>query len=141
MQMRTILVSEPVWQAIADRGKFGETEDDVLRREFKLPPNSNQPIASPALSRSRSVTSRVDGSPRRQFATRRMSAYVGSNQLHVSFQDGPSKSWPLPPKTDKATIRDVRDKAVAFAVENDASIGQKYAVMKALTDAGFHLTK
>jgi hypothetical protein len=141
MQTRTILVSEPVWHAIAERGKFGETEDDVLRREFKLPPNSNQPIISPDLSHSRNVTSRVNGNPRKQFATRRMSAYVGSNQLHVSFHNGPSKSWSLPAKTDKATIRDVRDKAVTFAIENDASIGQKYAVMKALTDAGFHLTK
>jgi len=137
MHMRSILVSEPVWQAIASRGKFGETEDDVLRREFKLPPNSKEAIASDALSRSRNAT----GRPRGHFATRRMSAYVGSNQLHVSFQDGPSKSWPLPTKADKAAIRDVRDKAVAFALENDASIGQKYAVMKALTDSGFHLTK
>jgi hypothetical protein len=141
MQMRTILVSEPVWQAIANRGKFGETEDDVLRREFELPLNSNRSIASSALSRSRGASSRVDGGPRKQLATRRMSAYVGNNQLHISFQGGASKSWPLPLKTDKATIRDVRDKAVAFALENDASNGQKYAVMKALTDSGFHLTK
>jgi hypothetical protein len=26
--------SEEVWQAIAERGKFHETEDDVLRRIF-----------------------------------------------------------------------------------------------------------
>jgi hypothetical protein len=70
-----------------------------------------------------------------------MSAYVGGNQLHVSFQDGPARSWTLPSRNDKAAIREVRTKAVAFALESGASIGQKFAVMKALTDAGFHLTK
>ena len=70
-----------------------------------------------------------------------MSAYVRGNQLHVSFQDGSARSWVLPSRNDKAAIREVRDKAVAFALESGASIGQKYAVMKALTDTGFHLTK
>jgi len=49
--MRNILVSDAVWEAIAHRGKFGETEDDVLRREFKLAPNgyprkAGHPMAS-----------------------------------------------------------------------------------------------
>ena len=120
MHMRTILVSESVWKAIASRGKFGETEDDVLRREFKLPPSAEEPSASGA---ARGAISRLDGHPRKHFATRRMSAYVGSNQLHVSFQDGPLKSWALPPKADKAGIRSVREKTVVFALENDATIG------------------
>ena len=34
--MRTIKVSENVWNEIAKRGKFGETEDDVLKRVFGL---------------------------------------------------------------------------------------------------------
>ena len=38
--MRTIEVSDPVWQEIATRGKFGETEDDVLRRVFEIRPGS-----------------------------------------------------------------------------------------------------
>ena len=35
--MRHIKLSEEVWQKIAERGQFGETEDDVLRRVFDLP--------------------------------------------------------------------------------------------------------
>lgn len=35
--MHNINVTAPVWQAIASRGKFGETEGDVLRRVFGLP--------------------------------------------------------------------------------------------------------
>lgn len=34
--MRTIRISEEVWNAIAERGKFGESEDDVLRRVFNI---------------------------------------------------------------------------------------------------------
>ncbi len=34
--MRTIKISEEVWNEIAKRGKFGETEDDVLKRIFNI---------------------------------------------------------------------------------------------------------
>lgn len=141
MPMRTISISEAVWEAIANRGKFGESEDDVLRREFKLPRNSIASNVPPGPGRNRATQRRSTSGPRKRMATRRMSAYVGGNELRISFHDGPSKSWSLPPKSNKAAIREVRDKAVAFALENDASNGQKYAVMKALTDSGFHLTK
>lgn len=139
--MRTINVSDPVWQAIAARGKFGETEDDVLRRVFSLPPIST-PGANASAPGSDSVPSRIRKySPRRSFATTRMSSHVGNNTLHVSFDGGASKSWPLPSHTDKIEIRKVRDEAVDFAKENGASIGQINAVKKALTDSGFHLVK
>ena len=32
--MRTIRISNEVWDEIAKKGKFGENEDDVLRRQF-----------------------------------------------------------------------------------------------------------
>jgi len=35
-EMRTLEVSNAVWDEIAKRGKFGETVDDVLRREFSI---------------------------------------------------------------------------------------------------------
>lgn len=133
--MRTIKVSEDVWRAIASQGKFGETEDDVLRRVFKLPPDSitEGSNISPDIPRG--------GRPRKSFAKQRMSSYIQSNHLHVSFQGGSSDSWTLPNRSDKNGIRKVRDKAVAFAKENKATIGQINAVKKALTDAGYHLTK
>ena len=34
--MRTVRISDEVWNAIAQRGKFGETPDDVLRRVFNI---------------------------------------------------------------------------------------------------------
>ncbi|QSA99298.1 hypothetical protein [Methylococcus sp. EFPC2] len=138
--MRNITVSEPVWKAIAELGKFGESEDDVLRRVFHIPPNTNSsdcPAPSMPEPRTRSAVS----SPRRSFATQRMSSYIRNEQLHVEFQDGASRSWPLPPKNDKVALASMREKAVSFARENGATIGQINAVKKALTDAGFHLTR
>ncbi len=122
--MRTIRVSEEVWNSIVAKGKFGETPDDVLRRVFKI---------------------EQDGKPAGKFrvreATRRMTAKVTDNRLTVSFLGGPSKEWPLPAHDDKSGIRSVRDRAVQFAADNGGTIGQQYAVMKALTEAGYHLTK
>jgi len=139
--MRTINISEPVWLAIAALGKFGETEDDVLRRVFNLPPMSNPERHTSALRsdlvklRSRSYP------PRRSQSTNRMSSYISNNMLHVSFEGGAAKSWSLPSQDDKIGIRTVRDKAVDFAKENGASLGQVNAVKKALTDSGYHLVK
>ncbi len=133
--MRTIKVSEDVWNAIASQGKFGETEDAVLRRVFKLPPDSIAEGVNITLD------IRRGGYPRKLFAKQRMSSYIRNNHLHVSFQDGSSDSWTLPNRSDKNGIRTVRDKAVAFAKTNNATIGQINAVKKALTDASYHLTK
>ena len=79
--------------------------------------------------------------PRRSFATTRMSSYINSDQLHIAFAGGSPRSWPLPPRNDKGSLRAMRDKAVAFARENGATLGQVNAVKKTLTDAGYHLTK
>lgn len=133
--MRTIKVSEDVWQVIATHGKFGETEDDVLRRILKLPPQST----TDDLTKPAEITSgRI---PRGSFATQRMSSNISNNQLQITFQDGTSRSWTLPTRSDKAGIKAVSDKAVAFAKENGATIGQINAVKKALTDNGYHLIK
>ncbi|HTA65858.1 MAG TPA: hypothetical protein VK753_10175 [Xanthomonadaceae bacterium] len=139
--MKPITVSEPVWQAIAARGKFGETEDDVLRRVFGLTEDTNPPGDHQTNQASQPpVRPRVTG-PRQSFATDRLSSYISGNELRVSFASGPSNSWVLPKKTDKAAIRVVRDKATSFAEKHGATIGQINAVRKTLTDAEFHLNK
>lgn len=128
--MRTIRISDAVWDQIARRGKFGETEDDVLRRVFDLPEESSQSMQ------------KKPAQPRQRYATNRMHADVHNSHLVVSFADGPENRWPLPERSDKAAIRSVRDEAVHFALENGASDpGQTNAVRKALTNHGFHLTK
>ena len=133
--MRTIRMSEEVWQAIASHGKFGETEDDVLRRILKLP---SQSTIDDSTKPSQIGRGRV---PRGSFATQRMSAHISNNQLQITFQDGASRSWPLPSRSDKAGIKAVRDKAVTFAREHGATIGQVNAVKKALTDNEYWTTK
>jgi hypothetical protein len=128
--MRTIRVSDEVWAAIAERGKFGETEDDVLRRSLDLPPMTAQ----------QQFGHRGRGAVR--FASKRMSGRVESGKFVVEFEDGARREWALPHREDKDAIRLVLERAIAFALENGASDpGQTNAVRKGLTDAGYHLTK
>lgn len=133
--MKSISVSAPVWEAIASRGKFGETEDDVLRRVFGLAGSKAEPAPKEA------PIKRQSNGPRRSLATDKLSSYISSNELRVAFASGPSKSWKLPPKSDKAALRAVRDAATDFAESNGATLGQVNAVKKTLTDSGYHLLK
>jgi hypothetical protein len=139
--MRQINVTDEVWEQIAKRGKFGETEDDVLRRVFDLPPSKIAGAPNPATFTRRGPSPVSNGRRRRNLAKRRMSSYVNDDTLHVSFAGGANHSWPLPRREDKAAIRSVRDQAVEFARMNGATFGQENAVKKALTEAGFHLMK
>ena len=70
-----------------------------------------------------------------------MSSFISKGQLHIEFQSGASFSCKLPDRGDKAGIRTVLEKAIAFARDNDASLGQVNAVRKTLTTEGYHLTK
>lgn len=141
--MRSITISEPVWLAIAGLGKFGETEDDVLRRVFRLPSaseqNSNAASATHPIASARPRQS--PSAPRRSFATNRMSSYISGNELRIEFASGPRDSWRLPSRSDKETLRAIRKKATDFAERNGATLGQVNAVRKTLTDAGYHLLK
>ena len=133
--MKSISVSVPVWDAIASRGKFGETEDDVLRRVFGLSGSKAEsaPKSAPA--------TRKSNGPRRSFATDKLSSYISGNELRVDFASGASKSWKLPAKSDKNALRAMRDAATSFAESNGATLGQVNAVRKTLTQSGYHLLK
>jgi hypothetical protein len=138
--MRTIRVSDVVWNAIAERGRFGETEDDVLRRVFSIPAAHTSPfeIADSNGGKQGQATS---ARRRTNRAERRMRAIVEGDRLHVSFAGGGTREWALPTRTDKPEIRDVLYDALDFARKNRATEGQQNAVRKALTEAGYHLTK
>ena len=129
---RTINISIDVWNEIAKRGRFGETPDGVLQRVFKLdkkPTSDGGTLSTPFRTRTR-------------VSQRRMSARVEKGVFRVAFADGPSYRWLLGAKSDKDIIRQVRRDAVAWAEENGATNpGQTNAVKKALTEAGYYLTK
>lgn len=128
--MRTIKVSDAVWNAIAERGNFGETEDDVLRRVFGTPPSTEDDKPG---HRGRGAV---------RYAVKRMSARLQSGMLIVEFEDGARQEWSLPRRDDKGAIRTILEAALTFAKNNDASDpGQTNAVRKALTDGGYHLMK
>lgn len=130
--MKRVAISDDVWAEIARRGKFGETEDDVLRRVFDL-----KPLPTPRRATGGSPPGR--GSLR--YATKVMRPRVKGGQLSIEFEDGIKHSWQLPSKSDKEAIRRVREAAVKFATQNGATRGQELSVMKALTEAGYYLTK
>jgi hypothetical protein len=127
--MKTIRISQAVWDEIAKLGKFGETPDDVLRRKFNLVP----------------AVSDDDGFRKRapiDRAKRRMSARVTDDgYLLIEFLGGQSNKWKLPSKHDKNGIRRVKGLAIEFAQNNEASLGQINAVVKAMTDAEYWTTK
>jgi hypothetical protein len=130
--MRKILLSDEVWEAIATRGKFGETEEDVLRRILHLPAAPATPTRAGA----------PPGRGAKRYAQKAMSAKVVDGVLRIRFADGERNEWRLPARTDKAAIRKIRDEAVEFALQNGATNpGQTNAVRKAFSDAGYHLTK
>jgi len=124
--MRTIRVSEDVWNEIAKRGKFGETSDDVLRQVF-------------GIDRTKEPGKIL--SPRRRVATQRLSPAVKDGRFSVRFDRGPEREWKLPPRADKQSVRKITYEAMEFAKKNGATEGQILAVRKALTNAGYHLTK
>jgi hypothetical protein len=140
--MKTIRISDEVWGEIAKRGKFRETEEDVLRREFGLKPVGEiepRDIRKLKISRGRGYATRqfIRG-PRK--ATRVLSPRVIGNRLEVRFpEDGTFRAWDLPPKNDKDGIRQVLKEALDFGEKNDATDGQLKAIRKALTDKGYHL--
>ena len=135
---RTISITEEVWQEMAKYGRFGETPNDVLKRVFGLLESSG-----PSRLQLSETQDPVAISPRtrRKIATKRMQAVVSDNSLTISFVDGPSREFPLPSRSDKNAIRATRAEAMKWGENSGASQGQIDAIKKALTDAGYHLTR
>lgn len=139
---RTIRISDEVWEAIAARGKFGETENDVLERVLGIQRLNGLLVELLDDGHTMKLSPRKSADIKRNsFSTIRMSSGVSNGVLYVSFENGISESWQLPDKSDKAAIRSIRDQAVEFAKNNGAVHGQLNAVKKALTDAEYWLVK
>ena len=133
--MKMIRVSEEVWAAIAAQGKFGETEDDVLRRVFKIPMHNSR------------LSGHATNEPVKQHgwkerrATDRMTQTVKGNKLILEFDSGPRFEGTLPAKENRLAIRKVRDDAVEFVRSNGGTDGQEKAAIRALTSRGYHIAK
>ena len=127
--MITVKISENSYDAVAEHGKFGDSFDDALRRALGLSlPTSSKQKRSPT-------------GHRQHHATNRMSANVQRNKLFIEFKSGAKNEWTLPERDDKEGIRRVRDAASEFAKQNDATLGQVNAVKKALTEAGYYVSR
>jgi len=133
--MKSVKVSDEVWDEIAKKGKFGETEDDVLRRVLNLAP-LNTSTRDEVVLDERPLRTRI--------AKQRISPKFTDDRrkFFVQLEDGRrSNEWILPSRYDKRAIRKVTYDAMKFASESGATQGQVLAVRKALTEAGYHLTK
>ncbi|HEV2331114.1 MAG TPA: hypothetical protein VGY56_20215 [Verrucomicrobiae bacterium] len=130
-----IRISDEVWAAIAAQGKFGETEDMVLRRVFKIGPTN---FAS-ADSHPNGSSKQYGWKERR--TKYRMTQNVVENKLILEFDHGPRFEKPLPSKQDRLSIRKVREEAVQFVRANGGTTGQEHAAIRALTSRGYHIAK
>ena len=127
--MRTIKISDAVWAAIAERGKFGETEDDVLRRVFALPPDNLIRRTGPGRT----------GRGGKRNATKRMSAGVTNDRLFIEFEGVGPRPFALPHDlSDRTAIKRVRADAHSYARAQGATQGQIDAITKALNEAGYY---
>ena len=128
--MKTIRISEEVWNEMVKQGqgKFGETEDVVLRRLLKL---DQIPVAE--------NNAQLRWKQRR--ATVRMTQEVIGNKLKLQFDTGQKFEKTLPARNDRPGIRNIRDAAVTFVRENGGTKGQEHAAIRALTHRGYHVAK
>lgn len=132
--MKTIRISEEVYDAITALMKVRETDDDVMRRVLKISSNDRQTNGSSA-----SEQRRYGWKERR--ATDRMTQTVKNNKLILEFDSGARFEKTLPPKENRAAIRKLRDEAVEFVKSNGGTEGQEKAAIRALTSRGYHIAK
>lgn len=125
--MRTIKISDEVWDVLAKDGKFGETADDVLRRLLKVDHINNGPPIKPRAWKERRATVRMTQNNCR------------NNELVLRFENGATFRQPLPPKHKTSEIRRLRDAAVAFVKQHGGTTGQEHAAIRALTSNGYHV--
>ena len=132
--MRTIRISEEVWDEIAKRGIFGETPDIVLKRVFKIDKPTNFHHDT-----DQNVSRRIK--KRARYATDRLTTRIEGDCLLASFASGASMSFQLPDQLDREAISDLTSDVMQFVKDRGGTLGQINAARKALTDAGYHITK
>jgi hypothetical protein len=128
--MKSIRISDEVWAEIARRGKFGETEEDVLRRIFGLSEGNSEEIIFSKSSQTRG-----------HYATDRLSAGISGNKYVLKFASGQKKEIILPDRSDREGIKKLTDEAIKFVRDAGGTIGQINAARKGLTDHGFRISK
>jgi hypothetical protein len=141
--MKTIRVSEEVWNAIRGNGKFGETEEDqVLRRIFKISSNNFQTRPNGLASPPPAKESNKQYGWKERRAMNRMRDETGKgNKLVLEFDHGPRFEMPFPAKDNQFAIRKLRNEAVKFVRSSGGTKGQEHAAIKALTSRGYFVAK
>jgi hypothetical protein len=94
--LRTIRVKAAVWNLIQESRKPGEHIDDVLRRLLNIRDKEELQTNSTRVKQNITFEDRY---------------------LCIRYEPGISKKWTLPPKTDRARIKRLRNRVVKFARE------------------------
>lgn len=128
--MRTIRISEEVWQEIAKRGVFGETPDIVLKRVFEIKQASREATKPILEGQTRALAIDLKASFRRKFKN---GYYI------VGASNGNIFEELLPDKSNKEEIRRLTENVRNFTKINGGTIGQINASSKKLTEAGYHI--
>jgi len=127
-----ISISDDVWSAIEQHGKFGETPNDVVRRQFGISSLNSGGRGRGGIGRrgrgNLKLGDKILREPR-----------LENGRFFLQIADGPSKEWLLPAKTDKASIRRLRDDAVSWGRAQELTEGQINAIKKGLTKHGYHV--
>lgn len=141
MGRRTVTISGEVYDYIAERGRFGESVDDVLRRIFSIDGEVPSTDGQPSVGRRPNVQRKpVRSTSRQRLAQRRLSARLADGFLVLAFVSGPEERWRLPGKDAHDEIARLSIEAQAWAESNGATYGQQKAVHKALTEGGYYNT-
>ena len=128
--MKTIRISEEVWQDISKKGVFGKTPDIVLRREFGIDQTSNNlDNASYGQSASPNTIHRNTSFNRR----------FEDGYYIVEASNGAKFNEALPEKWDKDEILRLTENVRQFTKAQGGTIGEINASSKKLTEAGYHI--
>ncbi len=81
--MKSIRVSDQVWDAIAARGKFGETENDVLERVFNIELQEQPTKSIPKKSQGRSVLPPENTKCKLTYGGKEVSGFIKGGMLEI----------------------------------------------------------
>lgn len=129
-----------------------DVEDTPPPRKKKPKPKPKQkpkPAKKPAPTRKKKKVAEVTETEeeeeftegRTRLATVKMTAKVEEGKLTIGFEGQKIRKFKMPSAADKPKLKLLLTKALEFAVEQGATIGQQKAVRKAFTSAGYYMTK
>jgi predicted CopG family antitoxin len=140
MGRRTVSISDEVYGHVADRGRFGESFDEALRRLLHVRDEAIMTAAAATPPRpGQRISTHVKGVRGPNLSTRRLSPCLIRDGVLILGWDGVEElRLRLPDKTNRKGIEAVVGEAKRWATPAGASHGQLNAIDKTLSDGGYY---